>query len=154
MKGLKTSLFVFSRICISLLFIWEVATHLLHWPQFIGDFTSLLFEWQMNSEGKVFLENLFEFTLSSSSIILGILTSFQLLGALMILFGLKVRVGAIFIISVLIPLTIFYFPFWMHVGKEFDLQLDLFLKNLSILGSLLYISLGERGSEDKNQKKG
>ena len=153
MGGFKTSLFIFSRICISILFIWGGINNFFHWSQFAEDFTSMLFEWQMYSEGKIFLENLFDFAFSTSSVILGIITSLQLLGGLMIFLGLKVRVGAIFIVIFLIPTTIFYFPFWMQVGKEFDTQLHLFFKNLSILGSLLYISLGERSSENMDQKK-
>src|SRR3990167_4043650 len=145
MRGLRTSLFIFSRICISLLFIWAGANNLLQWSQFVDDFTSMIFEWQMYCEDKVLLENLIEFILSSSSIILGIVTCLQLLGGLMIFFGLKVRIAALIIVFFLVPITIFYFPFWMHSGKEFDIQLHLFLKNLSILGSLLYISLVDRG---------
>lgn len=63
-----------------------------------------------------------------------------LLGGLSILFGFHARLGAIFIILFLVPVTLTMHNFWAisDVGQA-QIQQIMFMKNLSMLGGALFI---------------
>ncbi len=62
-----------------------------------------------------------------------------LIGAFTLLFGYRMRLGAILVLIYFIPLTFIVHDFWMEaVGSaEYRLQSILFMKNVAIIGGLL-----------------
>lgn len=64
----------------------------------------------------------------------------ELLGSFSLIFGYRVRFGALILMLYLVPATAIFHDFWMYVdGEERYLQTILFLKNLAIFGGLLYV---------------
>lgn len=62
------------------------------------------------------------------------------LGAgMMVMLGYRARLGALALIIFVIPTTIIFHNFWALQASEQQLQMIMFLKNLSILGGLLMI---------------
>ncbi|HKQ31339.1 MAG TPA: DoxX family protein [Burkholderiales bacterium] len=59
--------------------------------------------------------------------------------AAMIMLGWKARLGALALLVFLIPVTIIFHPFWAVAAEQVQLQRIMFLKNLSIVGAVLYI---------------
>ena len=57
-----------------------------------------------------------------------------------LLFGLYPQICAVALIAFLIPATLIAHPFWLEPSKLFQLQLINFLKNLTIMGGLLFIA--------------
>jgi uncharacterized membrane protein YphA (DoxX/SURF4 family) len=57
-----------------------------------------------------------------------------LVGAISLILGFKVRWGAIILILFLIPTTLVFHQFWVEPS-----QANAFLKNLALIGSLLYV---------------
>ncbi len=57
-----------------------------------------------------------------------------LLGSISLILGFKARWGAILLILFLIPTNIIFHPFWSNPGETIA-----FLKNLSLIGALLYV---------------
>jgi len=53
--------------------------------------------------------------------------------------GFKVRVGAFLLLIFMIPVTLIMHPFWFSIGSEMHQEISIFLKNLSLIGALLYI---------------
>jgi len=70
---------------------------------------------------------------------------FELGGGLLLVFGLKCRVGALLLILFLIPTTVFFHNFWAFEGKEMQKQMIGFMKNLSIMGGLAILLVHSPG---------
>jgi uncharacterized membrane protein YphA (DoxX/SURF4 family) len=63
--------------------------------------------------------------------------AFEIGGGLSVLMGYKARLGALALIAFLIPTTLIFHNFWAYSGKDLELQMIHFLKNVAILGGLL-----------------
>lgn len=80
---------------------------------------------------------------------------FEVLGGLSVLLGFKAKIGAAALIVFLIPATLIFHNFWTLEGMEQQMQMIMFMKNLSIMGGLLLVigrgagplSLDERAKE-------
>lgn len=67
-------------------------------------------------------------------------TAIEFLGGLMVLSGIRARIGAVALIIYLIPTSILFHGFWNLSGAEAQLEMIQFLKNMAILGGLLHIA--------------
>ena len=65
--------------------------------------------------------------------------AFELGGALMVLLGWHARWGALLLAVFTVAATIMFHNFWAVEAAQYRNQLNHFLKNLAILGGLLYI---------------
>jgi putative oxidoreductase len=65
--------------------------------------------------------------------------TFEVLGGLSVITGVKARWGALALIVFLIPATLIFHNFWAYQGAEQQMQMVNFLKNVSIGGGLLYL---------------
>ena len=68
------------------------------------------------------------------------------------LIGVFTRIGAVALIAFLIPVTIIYHAFWIMQSPEKDLQVVMFMKNLSILGGLMVVASFGSGFNWKRSK--
>jgi putative oxidoreductase len=60
-------------------------------------------------------------------------------GALMLILGYKAKLGAAALFLWMIPVTIVFHNFWAVPAGEQQIQMIMFMKNLAMLGGLLYI---------------
>jgi putative oxidoreductase len=60
-------------------------------------------------------------------------------GALMLILGYKAKLGAAALFLWMIPVTLVFHNFWAVPAAEQQLQMIMFMKNLAMLGGLLYI---------------
>ena len=67
------------------------------------------------------------------------------LGGLMVLFGYRMRLGAILLLLYWVPMTFVVHPFWEYSGAEHRLQSILFMKNIAITGGLLISATHQSG---------
>lgn len=63
----------------------------------------------------------------------------EILGGLSVFLGFKTRLGATLLLLFLIPTTIIFHGFWNLEGAMRMMQTTEFLKNLAIMGGLLYV---------------
>ncbi len=63
----------------------------------------------------------------------------EILGGLSVLFGYKTRIGAAVLLFFLIAVTFTMHRFWEAAPAEAEMQMAMFLKNLAIMGGLLYV---------------
>lgn len=99
-------------------------------------------EWYMHFEGSLMSSGMHELLVSNGYTILGIAIFLEIFGALLILTGFKVRIGAFLLLVFMIPVTLIMHPFWFSIGSEIHWELSVFLKNLSLIGALLYFLVG------------
>ena len=63
----------------------------------------------------------------------------ELGGGLMIALGWNARWAALAIFLFIIPVTLIFHDFWTVQGEEMQNQLNHFMKNLAIMGGMLYV---------------
>ncbi len=74
-----------------------------------------------------------------SELLLSGAIAFEIAGGLMVLFGWHARVGALLLAIFLVPATLIFHNFWAVDPAQVSSQLNHFLKNLTILGVLVFI---------------
>jgi putative oxidoreductase len=70
---------------------------------------------------------------------------FELAGGLSVLTGYKSQLGSVLLILFIIPATLFFHDFWNFPADQVQGQMIHFLKNLSILGGLLVLTVADPG---------
>jgi len=100
------------------------------------------------------MQQLIQMALPWTSTMLIIACMLELFGGFLLLFGIKVRWGAFFLILFLIPTTLIMHHFWLLQSPQRELEMGMFLKNLSIFGGLLTVLAFGTGSEKKNKVHG
>lgn len=136
------------RICMSLIFLLAAFEKLLNWHDTEKMLISTLSEWQVHMGPFQLIQNSLTFLVSWSSLLLVLAVSCELLGGLLILIGFKERFGAILLILFLIPTTLLFHSFWFLEDAARELQMTLFLKNLAIMGGLIFVAVhGARPKE-------
>lgn len=128
------------RIALSLVFICAGTNQILNWDLMQQSFDASVSHWIVYPGLPDQIQKIFNFLLSYSSLMMVLGTIFTGLGGLMVLLGIKVRLGAILLILVLIPTTVIMHAFWMFDGSQREMQMEMFLKNISILGGLLILA--------------
>ena len=128
------------RIALSLVFICAATNQILNWDLMQQSFDASVSHWIVYPGLPDQIQKIFNFLLSYSSLMMMLGTIFTGLGGLLVLLGIKVRLGAILLILVLIPTTVIMHAFWMFDGSQREMQMEMFLKNISILGGLLILA--------------
>lgn len=107
------------RILLAIIFILSGFEKLMDWSGTLG---------YMSSKGLPF-----------TSVLLVLTIIIELVGGLMIAFGFYARTAALIIFLYIIPVTLVFHNFWAFQGMERQTQMISFLKNLTIMGGMLYI---------------
>ncbi|MEL7431682.1 MAG: DoxX family protein [Chlamydiota bacterium] len=139
MRPLQLLLNFLGRLFISAIFILSAGHKIFHWQEASAGLVHMLSNWQVAFEGNVDLYNFFSACLYFSPVFLALAIALELVGGIFVLTGFKARLGAFFLILFLIPTTIIFHHFWYFDGIKRDIEFAMFLKNIAILGGLLYI---------------
>jgi len=141
---MKTTLLAFSRALFSLIFFHSAITQLLNWPDTIAHLQQTCYEWQIYFETNFYIDSIIQYCIAHASFVMGVATFLELVGGCLIFTSYQVRLGAMFLILLLIPKTVILHPFWLKVEDSLSIQIDSFLKNLSIIGALFYFFIEPR----------
>lgn len=83
--------------------------------------------------------------LPMSEVLLVLSIMIELGGGLLILVGWQARWAATAIFLFIIPVTLVFHPFWSFEGQQAMLQYHNFMKNLAIMGGMMYIMVHGSG---------
>ncbi len=145
---LRALVAILARIFLSIGFLVSGIYQILYWKNVEKQLISVFGEWQIHTTTWQGFQGFFNGAVVWLPVILMVLTFLEILGALLLLFGIKEKLGAFFLILVLVPSTILMQHFWFLEGTEKTLAISAFLKNLAILGGLLIVILhGAHGRE-------
>jgi len=75
-----------------------------------------------------------------------VVTIVELVGGLSLVLGIATSAGALLLFLYLIPVTLVMHGFWDYRGIQRQMQLIEFLKNLAIMGGLIYAALYGAGA--------
>jgi putative oxidoreductase len=70
---------------------------------------------------------------------------FLITGSLSVMLGFRARIGASLLLTFLVLATYFFHPFWKLQGIEQQMQMIQFMKNLSMMGAMLFIMANGSG---------
>lgn len=76
----------------------------------------------------------------------------ELGGAAMLILGWKASLGALALFLWMIPVTLIFHNFWAVPPEQYQLQQIMFMKNLAIMGALLYVMSFGSGSYSLDRK--
>jgi len=127
------------RVAISLIFIFSAIHKGFHWAETHQQFLDILNQWQARFVASPSIHAFLDVLIPLSPIILLIAVIFEGLGGLLVLLGVQPRTGALLLVLFLIPVTLVYHAFWTLQGQESQMQMIMFMKNLSIFGGLLIL---------------
>jgi putative oxidoreductase len=141
MKALRSTSIVLARFFLSAIFLTAAVQQIFHWHETESVFVTTLAEWQTNVTRMPQVQEAVAFLMPWTPLLLLVAVLFQLMGGLLVLLGVKEKLGASLLFLFLVPTTFLFHPFWFFDGADRDLQQIMFLKNLSIMGGLLMVML-------------
>lgn len=129
------------RIFLSLIFIFSAIGKIFNWAASNHYLSQNLTDWHSFVLPMPGLVAFFDKLIPLAPFLLVIAIIFEGLGGLMVLFGIQPRLGGVLLLLFLIPTTILMHPFWIAGGSEHEIQMIMFMKNLSIIGGVfLYLA--------------
>ena len=69
-----------------------------------------------------------------------------IIGSLSVIAGFRIRIGTGLLLAFLVLATYFFHDFWKFEGQERQLQMIQFMKNLSLMGTLLFLMANGAGA--------
>jgi putative oxidoreductase len=89
--------------------------------------------------------NLGRLGMPSPTAMLVVATVFMIVGSVSVVLGYKARIGALLLFLFLLPATYYGHAFWKMEGTEQQDHLIHFMKNLSMMGAMLFIIVNGAG---------
>lgn len=77
---------------------------------------------------------------------------FLIVGSLSVVTGYKIRIGASLLLVFLILATYFFHDFWTMDGADREAQMIQFMKNLSLMGAMVFLIANGPGAGSLEQK--
>lgn len=147
MDWIKAALAVVARFFLSIGFLRSAAQQVMDWKGSEKELMNVIADWQTYTVDSQMLQILFSFFAIWAPLLLLIGTFLEVLGGVLLLFGVKERAGAFLLALVLLPQTILVQHFWFTESSIHDARFAFFLRDLAIFGGLLVVLL--RGTQEK-----
>jgi len=141
MKALRSTGIVLARFFLSAVFITAAVEQIFHWHETELSLMTALAEWQAHTSSWARVQEVVAFLMPWTPVLLLAAVLFQLIGGLLVLLGVKEKLGGGLLVLFLIPTTVVFHAFWFLDGPDRDMQQIMFLKNLSILGGLFLLMI-------------
>jgi putative oxidoreductase len=121
--ALLSAVIMFSRILLSLPFLYSGIDKCLHWTAAQREVAASGLPWP--------------------TLLHLVTVALQLGAGLSVLIGIEARLGALLLCLFLVPVTVMYHPFWKRSGADLVTEADHFLLNFAAIGGLsMIIALG------------
>lgn len=140
MRVMRKIILFIARALISIIFLVAAAGKLMNWQENVDKLVLVFSKWHMYFEGGIASSDLNSFLVSSAPLLLGMALFSEAVGGLLLLLGVKVRLGASLLLLFLIPTTVIFHAFWFEIGPDLHREFAAFLKNLALIGGLLYVA--------------
>ncbi len=154
MRIIRVAATVLARFFLSAIFLTAGVNKIFHWHESEKMLMNVLCDWQGYMGFSESAQNCFAALTPWSPLLLILATLLELVGGLLLLLGVREKLGASLLILFLLPTTILIHQFWFVDGGLRDVQQMMFLKNLAILGGLMMVILYGAQSPAKNDDFG
>ncbi len=148
---MKSFIAFLGRALISLIFILAAIHKFMSWQGTEQYLNQALTGWVTMSVASPSLQHFFEWALAHTFSLLLLAVFVELVGGLLLFTGLGVRLGAFLLLVFTLAITYTFHHFWNMQEPGREMEMMNFMKNLSIMGGLLFILA--RGKSDTCSKK-
>jgi len=148
MKTTRVISVFLARLFLSLIFLIEGFQKLFNWYDTEKSLMDALADWQNYASFSEPLQNFLTVLVPWASLLLVAGVVFELLGSFFLLIAYREKVGVTLLILFLIPTTFLFHSFWFFDGPVRELQMTMFLKNLAILGGLIFVAIHGAHAKD------
>ena len=152
MRTIRVCTAAIARFLMSAIFLAGAVKTVLTWHESEKNLMNALCEWQPHVGFSGTAQDCLSYLIPWTPLLLAIATLFMLVGGLLVLLGIRERIGAFLLILFIIPATLLSHPFWFLEGAAREMQTAMFLKNIAILGGLLLMLL--HGGQGKSAGSG
>jgi uncharacterized membrane protein YphA (DoxX/SURF4 family) len=129
------------RLFLSLIFLINGFEKLFNWHETEKALMDAMCEWQNFAGFSDSIQDCLTVLVPWASLLLVLGIIFELLGSFMLLIAYREKLGVALLIMFLIPTTLLFHSFWFVEGPMRELQMTMFLKNLAILGGLIFVAI-------------
>jgi len=150
---MRTLIGLLGRWCLSIIFIISGVSKIFDWQGVEHSLVNAMCETASYYYNNERIREILEYIIPQASILLVVAVAFEIIGGVLIFIGVQVRLGAFLLILFIIPTTFFFHHFWQLQGGDRDLQLVMFMKNLSIFGGLLLLLAYGKGHKNPKPTK-
>ncbi len=119
MRILQSTLIFLGRLFLSLTFILSSLYKIIDWQSTEKEIMIALIDWQNYLSQSDVIQNIFIKIFPLVPIFLIFFVALELMGGIMILLGVKTKLGSIFLILCLIPTTLIFHPFWIMEALKY-----------------------------------
>lgn len=136
------------RALISIIFIFSAGHKILDWNNTEQFLHQTLTDWMPVTFGSPSMQGGLDWALANTTTLLCLAVLFELIGGLLVFLGLWVRLGAFLLVCFLFASTLVFHHFWDFAEPQRQIEMVSFMKNVSIMGGLLFILA--RGKSDSS----
>lgn len=127
------------RVFLSIIFLFSALIEVINWTETEQYFTTIFTRWMHIYQGNENMSLFMAEVLAWLPTILMVGIGLRFLGSLLMILGLKVRLGAVCLLLFLIMETYTVYDFWHLAGQDQTIAMTMFFKNLAIFGGLMVV---------------
>lgn len=146
MERLRSFVITISRFCISVFFLVAAVKNILYWHESESRLMGAFLDWQTYIDFSHEMSLVISLFISWAPLIHSLITAMMLLGGLLVLIGVKEKLGIVLLVFFLIPNAILYHPFWWVDGVMREMETMLFFKDVALVGCLINLLLPKESS--------
>ena len=132
-------LYKLGRALVGLPFVVFFFVKMFNWQPSLDSLDSMLNVWK-NEVGANIFGTFISFLISIELFLLIAACVLEIIGGVLLMIGLKTRLGAWLLVLFLVPVTIFMHPFWFSEPANMIADLADFMRNVGLLGAVLLIA--------------
>ena len=141
MRKIRNTATILARFFLSIIFIAGAINQIFHWHEAEQYVSGILCDWQIRLHMFSGMQSCVAIFVEWVPLLLILTTLLSLIGGLLLLVGVKEKLGAGLLIVFLVPVTILVHSFWFYEGAMREIEQTNFLKNIAILGGLILVLL-------------
>lgn len=141
------------RFMLAAFFIWMALYKAFYWLDVESQMIADVCNWHLLTSKVSWLENIAESLLPLVPLLHGAAVALLLCGSLMLILSWHVRLGAVLLFVYTLFDTAFTHYFWMLEGIGRQMELTMFMQNISILGGLVLILAAKKEEKKVGRKQ-
>lgn len=159
MNSLQKLIAFIGRAAFSLMFILSGFLKIFNWQEAEDSIRGVITNSLVTYQEIGFVHDLLQVSLDWIPTILGVIVAVELVGGIMLFFGVRIRLASFFLLLYLVPATILLHGFWNLQGPERAVEMNMFAMGISLCGALLILlsygnPLNKSAKKSAHSKKG
>jgi putative oxidoreductase len=141
MNTVRASVIVLARFLLTAMFLERGVHKIFYWKESEKLMMDVFSSWQSYLSFSETAQHLFTTLIQYTPLILFVIGAIELIGGLLLLLGIREKLGASLLLLMLIPTTILFHQFWFAEMCCKEVQQLMFLKNMAVIGGLFLVLL-------------